>query len=285
MKILITGCNGQLGNEMRLALQGRVAEVVYTDVDTLDITKSWMLDEFIDKNGITHVVNCAAYTAVDKAEEDRINAAKLNIDGIGNIANAALRHGIRVIHISTDYVFDGRGYQPYTENMPALPSTVYGKTKFAGEQTLVTICRDAIVIRTAWLYSSFGNNFVKTMIKYGREKDEMNVVCDQIGTPTYAADLARVIVEILFEKQWTPGVYHYTNEGVCSWYDFAKAIHRMAGIECKVNPVTSAEYKSKTPRPFYSVLCKKKIKTTYDIEIPYWMDSLARCIEKLKEQE
>jgi len=285
MKILITGCNGQLGNEMRLALQGYDAEVLYTDVDTLDITKSWMLDEFVDKHQITHIVNCAAFTAVDRAEDDRIGAAKINIDAVSNIANAALRHGIRVIHISTDYVFDGRGFQPYQENMPALPSTVYGKTKFAGEQTLVTLCRDAIVLRTAWLYSSFGNNFVKTMIKYGREKDEMSVVFDQIGSPTYAADLAHVIVEILFNKLWTPGIYHYTNEGVCSWYDFAVTIHRMMGIECKVNPVTSLEYKSKTPRPFYSVLNKNKIKKTFDIEIPHWVDSLEICLSKIKEQE
>lgn len=285
MKILITGSNGQLGNEMRLALQGRDAEVFYTDIENLDITKSWMLDEFVDQNKITHIVNCAAFTAVDRAEVDRINAAKINIDAVGNIANAALRHGIRVIHISTDYVFDGRGYQPYQENMPALPATVYGKTKFAGEQTLTTLCRDAIVLRTAWLYSSFGNNFVKTMIKYGREKDEMNVVFDQIGSPTYAADLAKVIVEILFDKLWTPGIYHFTNEGVCSWYDFAITIHRMMGIECKVHPVSSSEYKSKTPRPFYSVLNKRKIKSTFDIEIPHWMESLQRCIEILKEQE
>lgn len=282
---MITGSNGQLGNEMRLALQGRDAEVFYTDIENLDITKSWMLDEFVDQNKITHIVNCAAFTAVDRAEEDRINAAKVNIDAVGNIANAALRHGIRVIHISTDYVFDGRGYQPYQENMPALPATVYGKTKFAGEQTLTTLCRDAIVLRTAWLYSSFGNNFVKTMIKYGREKDEMNVVFDQIGSPTYAADLAKVIVEILFDKLWTPGIYHFTNEGVCSWYDFAITIHRMMGIECKVHPVSSSEYKSKTPRPFYSVLNKRKIKSTFDIEIPHWMESLQRCIEILKEQE
>ena len=282
---MITGSNGQLGNEMRLALQGRDAEVFYTDIENLDITKSWMLDEFVDQNKITHIVNCAAFTAVDRAEEDRINAAKINIDAVGNIANAALRHGIRVIHISTDYVFDGRGYQPYQENMPALPATVYGKTKFAGEQTLTTLCRDAIILRTAWLYSSFGNNFVKTMIKYGREKDEMNVVFDQIGSPTYAADLAKVIVEILFDKLWTPGIYHFTNEGVCSWYDFAITIHRMMGIECKVHPVSSSEYKSKTPRPFYSVLNKRKIKSAFDIEIPHWMESLQRCIEILKEQE
>lgn len=274
-----------MGNEMRRALQGCDAEVLYTDVDTLDITKSWMLDEFVEKHEITHIVNCAAYTAVDKAEDDRICAAKINIDAVSNIANAALRHGIRVIHVSTDYVFDGRGFQPYTENMPALPNTVYGKTKFAGEQTLITLCRDSIVIRTAWLYSSFGNNFVKTMIKYGREKDDMDVVYDQIGTPTYAADLAHVIVEILFNSLWTPGIYHFTNEGVTSWYDFAKTIHSMMGIECNVHPVTSAEYKNKTPRPFYSVLNKNKIKRTFGIEIPYWQDSLKRCLDILKEQE
>lgn len=286
MNVLITGANGQLGNELRIAFEGcNDCRLFFTDIDNLDITKSWMIDEYVEKNEITHIINCAAFTAVDLAEEDRLGAAKLNIDAVGNIANTALRHGIRVIHISTDYVFDGRGYQPYFENMPALPNTVYGKTKFAGEQTLMTLCRDSIVIRTAWLYSSFGNNFVKSMIKYGREKDEMRVVYDQIGTPTYAADLAAVIVEILTNRLWSPGIYHYTNEGVCSWYDFAKAIHRIMGIECTVYPVTSAEYKSKTPRPLYSVLNKNKIKKTFDIKIPYWMDSLERCLAKIKEQE
>ena len=286
MNLLITGANGQLGNELRVAFGERSdVRLFFTDVETLDITKSWMLDEYVEKNEITHIVNCAAFTAVDRAEEDRLGAAKLNIDAVGNIANTALRHGIRVVHISTDYVFDGRGFQPYTENMPALPSTVYGKTKFAGEQTLTTLCRDSIVIRTAWLYSSFGSNFVKTMIKYGREKDEMHVVYDQIGSPTYAADLAGVIVEILTNRLWTPGIYHYTNEGICSWYDFAKAILRLMDIDCKLSPVTSSEYKSKTPRPFYTVLNKNKIKKTFDIEIPYWMDSLERCIKILKEQE
>lgn len=286
MNVLITGANGQLGNELRIAFEGcNDCRLFFTDIDNLDITKSWMIDEYVEKYEITHIVNCAAFTAVDLAEEDRLGAAKLNIDAVGNIANTALRHGIRVIHISTDYVFDGRGYQPYFENMPALPNTVYGKTKFAGEQTLMTLCRDSIVIRTAWLYSSFGNNFVKSMIKYGREKDEMRVVYDQIGTPTYAADLAAVIVEILTNRLWTPGIYHYTNEGICSWYDFAKAIHRIMGIECNVYPVTSAEYKSKTPRPLYSVLNKNKIKKTFDIKIPYWMDSLERCLAKIKEQE
>ncbi len=283
MKILITGCKGQLGNEMREALAGREAEVIYTDVEELDITNMWNVEQFIEQNQVTHIVNCAAYTAVDKAEDDRIMAAKLNIDAVHNLAMAAAHHNVKLVHISTDYVFDGRSCQPYTENMPAMPGTVYGKTKFGGEQVLMSECRNAIIIRTAWLYSSYGNNFVKTMLRLGAEKDEISVVFDQVGSPTYAADLAKTIVHILFESEWIPGVYHFTNEGVCSWFDFAKMIFELSGIDCKVNAISSAEYKCRTPRPFYSVLNKKKIKETFRVEVPYWVDSLKECIQKLKD--
>ena len=282
MRILVTGCNGQLGNEMRLALEGRDAEVMFCDIDTLDLTNGFAVSRFVETNHITHIVNCAAYTSVDKAEDDRIMAAKVNIDAVHNIAMAAGANNARVLHISTDYVFDGRASTPYEEVMPALPSTVYGKTKFAGEQTLMSELPNSIVLRTAWLYSSFGNNFVKTMLRVGREKEEVSVVYDQVGGPTYAADLAAAIVTILFEREWKPGVYHFTNTGVCSWYDFAKAIFSIAGVECRVKPILSAEYKYRTPRPSYSVLNTNKIRNTYNIEIPYWMDSLKRCIEKLE---
>lgn len=283
MKILVTGCNGQLGNEMRLALEGRPAEVCYCDIDTLDLTKAIEVEEFVEKNQITHIVNCAAYTSVDKAEDDRLAAANVNINAVHNIAMAAMRHNVKVVHISTDYVFEGNACTPYEENMPALPRTVYGKTKFAGEQTLMSECPNSVILRTAWLYSSFGNNFVKTMLKLGREREELNVVYDQVGSPTYAADLAATIVCILFEREWKPGVYHFTNTGVCSWFDFTKAIMRIAGIGCKVSPILSSEYKYRTPRPPYSVLNTKKIRREYEIEIPYWLDSLEKCIKKLEE--
>lgn len=281
MKILVTGCNGQLGNEMRLALDGRQAETFFCDIDTLDLTKPFELEQFVEKNQITHIVNCAAYTSVDKAEDDRLSAANVNINAVHNIAMSALRHNIRVIHISTDYVFEGNACVPYEENMPAVPRTVYGKTKFAGEQTLISECPNSIILRTAWLYSSFGNNFVKTMLKYGRERNEISVVYDQIGSPTYAADLAAVIICILFEREWKPGIYHFTNSGVCSWFDFAKAILNIAGIDCRVNPILSSEYKYRTPRPSYSVLNTKKIRREFNVEIPYWLNSLQRCMKLL----
>lgn len=282
MKILITGCNGQLGRKMHDLLADYDDEVIYTDVDTLDISDMYDLDKFVGENGFTHIVNCAAYTAVDKAESDRINAAKINIDAVHNLAVVSSKHNIKLVHISTDYVFDGRSYQPYMENMIAMPQTVYGKTKFGGEQILQAECRSAIIIRTAWLYSEYGNNFVKTMLRLGREREELNVVYDQVGSPTYAGDLAKTIIDILHHNEWIPGVYHFTDEGVCSWFDFTKMIFFIAGIDCKVNPILSSEYKCAAQRPFYSVLNKKKIKTTFGINIPYWLESLQGCIFKLE---
>lgn len=282
MKILITGCNGQLGRKMHDLLADYDDEVIYTDVDTLDISDMYALDKFVGENGFTHIVNCAAYTAVDKAESDRINAAKINIDAVHNLAVVSSKHNIKLVHISTDYVFDGRSYQPYMENMIAMPQTVYGKTKFGGEQILQAECRSAIIIRTAWLYSEYGNNFVKTMLRLGREREELNVVYDQVGSPTYAGDLAKTIIDILHRNEWIPGVYHFTDEGVCSWFDFTKMIFFIAGIDCKVNPILSSEYKCAAQRPFYSVLNKKKIKTTFGINIPYWLESLQGCIFKLE---
>lgn len=282
MKILITGCNGQLGRKMHDLLADYDDEVIYTDVDTLDISDMYAIDKFVGENGFTHIVNCAAYTAVDKAESDRINAAKINIDAVHNLAVVSSKHNIKLVHISTDYVFDGRSYQPYMENMIAMPQTVYGKTKFGGEQILQAECRSAIIIRTAWLYSEYGNNFVKTMLRLGREREELNVVYDQVGSPTYAGDLAKTIIDILHHNEWIPGVYHFTDEGVCSWFDFTKMIFFIAGIDCKVNPILSSEYKCAAQRPFYSVLNKKKIKTTFGINIPYWLESLQGCIFKLE---
>ena len=186
------------------------------------------------------------------------------------------------MHVSTDYVFDGCGHKPYTEDMSVCPTNVYGRTKLAGEEALVAECDDAIIIRTSWLYSSYGNNFVKTMLRLGRERDELNVIFDQVGTPTYAADLAQTILTIIADKEWVSGVFHFSNEGVCSWYDFTIMIHKLAGIECKVNPIESSAYPVRTPRPHYSVLNKTKIKTTFSIEVPYWVDSLQKCLNILE---
>ena len=282
MKLLITGANGQLGNEMRVVLQQYPkVEALYTDVDTLDITDLAQLDAFMATNGVTHIVNCAAYTAVDKAEDDEANATKVNVDAVRNLGIVAKKYGAKIVHVSTDYVFDGCGYKPYTEDMSVCPTNVYGRTKLAGEEALVAECEDAIIIRTSWLYSSFGNNFVKTMLCLGRERDTLNVIFDQVGTPTYAADLAQVIFTIIAEREWVAGIYHFSNEGVCSWYDFTIMIHRLAGIECRVMPIESSAYPVRTPRPHYSVLNKSKIKTTFGIEVPYWVESLQRCLNIL----
>ena len=283
MKLLITGANGQLGNEMRVALAQRCdVEAIYTDVDTLDITDLAQLDAFVAAEMVSHIVNCAAYTAVDKAEDDEATATKVNVDAVRNLGIVAAKYAAKIVHVSTDYVFDGCGHKPYTEDMAVCPTNVYGRTKLAGEEALFVECQDAIVIRTSWLYSSFGNNFVKTMLRLGRERDELNVIFDQVGTPTYAADLARNILTIIIDKEWVSGIYNFSNEGVCSWYDFTIMIHKLAGIDCKVNPIESSAYPVCTPRPHYSVLNKSKIKTTFGVEVPYWVDSLQRCLNILE---
>ena len=285
MKLLITGANGQLGNEMRVVLQQRPdVEALYTDVDTLDITDLPQLDAFMHLNGVSHIVNCAAYTAVDKAEDDEANATKVNVDAVRNLGIVAKKYGAKIVHVSTDYVFDGCGHKPYTEDMSVCPTNVYGRTKLAGEEALVAECDDAIIIRTSWLYSSYGNNFVKTMLRLGRERDVLNVIFDQVGTPTYAADLAQTILTIITDKEWVSGVYHFSNEGVCSWYDFTIMIHKLAGIECMVNPIESSAYPVRAPRPHYSVLNKTKIKTTFSIEVPYWVDSLQKFLNILEKK-
>ena len=280
--ILITGANGQLGNEMRV-LSAEYPEYTYffTDVAELDICDAPAVRNFVKENDIHVIVNCAAYTAVDKAEENVELCTRLNADAVGYLAEAAEANGAEFIQISTDYVFDGTAHVPYKETEPVCPNSVYGRTKLAGEQNALTLCTRAMVIRTAWLYSSFGNNFVKTMIRLGKERDSLGVIFDQIGTPTYARDLARAIYAVIVQGV-QPGIYHFSNEGVCSWYDFTKAIHRLAGITtCKVNPLHTEEYPTPAKRPHYSVLDKSKIKATYEIDIPYWMDSLQNCINQL----
>ena len=282
MNILITGCNGQLGNEMQL-LEKLHPEYRYfnTDVAELDITNSEAIERFVTDNTIDGIVNCAAYTAVDKAEENQDFCQVLNADAPGYLAAAIEKRGGWMIQISTDYVFDGTNHKPYVETDPVCPNSTYGRTKLAGEQAVMLNCKNAMVIRTAWLYSTFGNNFVKTMIRLGKEKQELGVIFDQIGTPTYARDLAVAIFAVI-SKGIVSGIYHFSNEGVISWYDFTKAIHRIAGIDtCKVRPLHTEEYPTPAARPHYSVLDKTKIKQTFGIEIPYWETSLKECIEKL----
>lgn len=272
-KILITGANGQLGTE----LQNLLPQAIATDANILDITDFAAVSDFVKENKIDTIINCAAYTAVDKAEDDVDLAYKINVIGAENLAKTSCK----LIHISTDYVFDGTGHQPYLPEDKTNPVSVYGRTKAEGEMKVLQNSSLAIIIRTAWLYSSYGNNFVKTMRRLGVEKESINVVSDQIGTPTYAGDLAQAIVKILPQINHSNcGIYHYTNEGVCSWYDFAYKIMNLSGIDCKVNPIKSAEYPTKAKRPFYSVLDKEKIKKVFDIEIPYWMESLVKCLNQ-----
>jgi len=281
--ILITGSHGQLGNEMQqAAIRFPAFQYIYTDVEELDICDKKAINAFVKANKVNIIVNCAAYTAVDKAEDDADLCYKINRDAVRNIGEVAQENKLKVVHISTDYVFDGTNHLPYTEDMPVCPATVYGKSKLEAEQALLECCHQAVILRTSWLYSSFGNNFVKTMMKLGSERDSLNVIFDQIGTPTYAADLADTILHILSHETFVPGIYHFSDEGVCSWYDFTKTIHRVAGITCDVRPIETKDYPARTPRPHYSVLNKAKIKATYSILIPHWEESLEKCIALLK---
>lgn len=280
--ILITGANGQLGNEMRMLAAGHPEYTYFfTDVEELDICNEQAVADYVQANDIDCIVNCAAYTAVDKAEENAELCDRLNHLAPGYLAKAAARRGAALIQISTDYVFDGTAHVPYREEAPTCPNSVYGRTKLAGEQLATSLCPRTMIIRTAWLYSTFGNNFVKTMLRLGREKEQLGVIFDQIGTPTYARDLARAI-HAAMAKGVPAGVFHFSNEGVCSWYDFTLAIHRLAGITaCRVRPLHTEEYPTPAKRPHYSVLDKTKIKETLAIEIPHWEESLRECVEQL----
>ena len=282
MNILITGCNGQLGNEMQLLEEVNPQHTYFnTDVAELDITDQQAIETFVNENQIYGIVNCAAYTAVDKAEDNERLCTLLNAEAPAYLAAAIGKRGGWMIQISTDYVFDGTQHTPYTEEADTCPNSVYGKTKLVGELNVQKFCEQAMIIRTAWLYSTFGNNFVKTMIRLGKEKPELGVIFDQIGTPTYARDLA-VAIFAAINHGIVPGIYHFSNEGVISWYDFTKAIHRIAGITtCHVRPLHTSEYPTPAKRPHYSVLDKTKIKEVYHLEIPYWEESLEECIRKL----
>lgn len=272
-KILITGARGQLGR----CLLDLLPDALKTDVGELDITDADAVQSYVDSNQVGTIVNCAAYTAVDRAEDDFDTAAKINIQGPRNLAQT----GARLIHISTDYVFDGRGYRPYTPQDPTNPLSVYGRTKREGELAVLEHAQTAVIIRTAWLYSAYGHNFVQTMRALGTDRSEINVVADQVGTPTFAGDLARAITDILPRvPAGHRDIYHFTNEGVCSWYDFAVAIMAGSNLSCRVNPIPSSAYPTRAPRPFYSVLDKAKTKDTFNISIEHWTKGLARCLKQ-----
>ncbi len=275
--ILVTGANGQLGSSLQ-KIHPMYADCAFffTDIDTLDICNKSQLVEFVQSNKIGYVLNCAAYTAVDKAEDDRENCMRINRDAIRYIGEVAQAEKIKVIHISTDYVFDGTQTRPYREDDPTNPVSVYGQSKLAGEIALQHACPDAVIVRTSWLYSEYGVNFVKTMLRLGKERKEINVVCDQMGTPTYAEDLAVAMMTIVEHQPFIPGIYHFSNEGVCSWHEFAAKIMEFAGLDCTVHPIPTHAYPTRAIRPAYSVFDKGKIKTTFHIQIPSWEESLLK---------
>ena len=287
MRVLITGANGQLGNEMRRLGAVSPNEYLFTDVAELDITDKAAVAEFVKSKNVEIIVNCAAYTNVDKAEDDEATAELINATAVRNLAEAVKAVDGTLFHVSTDYVFGSEGNTPRTEDMPTNPLGVYGKTKLHGEQAIAEVGAKAIIIRTAWLYSEFGNNFLKTMLRLTAEKESLNVVFDQVGSPTYAGDLALAIFSIIEGGVYAgnEGVYHFSNEGVCSWYDFATEIAAAAGHECVVMPCHSNEFPSKVTRPPFSVLDKTKIKTTFGIEIPHWRDSMLYCLQRLAKQQ
>ena len=285
MNILVTGANGQLGNEIRRRSVGSSHHFTFTDVAELDITDAAAVLEMASNTKAEFIINCAAYTNVDKAEDDEQTAHLINCTATANLAAAAKLVGATLIHVSTDYVFDGCGCTPYTEEAAVAPTGAYGRTKLAGEQAVAESGCKHIIIRTAWLYSPFGRNFVKTMRTLTAEREHLQVVFDQVGSPTYAGDLADAILHIVEGGTHEAyGTYHYSNEGVCSWYDFAKEICEMSGNVCEIRPCHSDEFPSKVARPHYSVLDKTKIKTTFGISIPHWKESLAVCIKELNEQ-
>lgn len=284
MNVLVTGANGQLGNEMRIVSKGSSDNYIFTDVDELDITNRDAIRKCVAENEVNVIVNCAAYTNVDKAEDDEATAELLNAQAVEHIAKVCKENDATLIHISTDYVFGGNnGNTPREEAEAVNPTGAYGRSKLHGEEAIRKSGCSHIIIRTAWLYSEFGNNFVKTMRRLTAEKDKLNVVFDQIGTPTYAMDLAKVIFKIIEERLFKDieGIYHFSNEGVISWYDFAKEICELSGNECDIQPCHSDEFPSKVKRPNYSVLDKTKIKNKLNITIPYWKDSLKKCIANL----
>jgi dTDP-4-dehydrorhamnose reductase len=285
MNILVTGANGQLGNEMRRLGVVSPNNYIFTDVAELDITDALAVMQFVKENSVSIIVNCAAYTNVDKAESDEAIAEFINATAVKNLAVAMKEVDGTLFHVSTDYVFGCEGNTPRTEEMPTAPLGVYGRTKLNGELAIENSGCKALVFRTAWLYSEFGNNFLKTMMRLTAEREQLNVVFDQVGTPTYAGDLALAIFSIIEAGVYSgnEGIYHFSNEGVCSWYDFAKEIAAAAGqTQCQINPCHSSEFASKVCRPPYSVLDKSKVKRVFGVDIPHWRDSMLHCLTRLK---
>lgn len=287
MRILITGSNGQLGSELsRLQKDHPEWHFLFTDLPDVDICKRPQVEDLVAGQNITAIINCAAYTAVDKAEDDHEQARNVNMLGPGILAAIAAKHRLKLIHISTDFVFAGDNHRPYSEADPVAPINRYGKTKRDGESAVLEANPDSIIIRTSWLYSAFGNNFVKTMRRLGRERKEVKVIADQVGSPSWAADLAEAILCIVADPQACSsqkGVFHYSNEGVASWYDFAYEIMAMSNLDCAVAPITTMEYPTPARRPHYSVMDKSKIKQAFNITIPHWKESLRKCIAELEQ--
>lgn len=289
-KILVTGSNGQLGQSLRKIVKhynnGDVTFVTRAELDLSDVES---ITRYFQQQQFDIIINCAAYTAVDKAESEPELADKINHLAVERLAEIALQQHAKLIHISTDYVFNGQQYRPYIESDSVAPQSVYGLTKLKGEHALLAAMdSNAVIIRTSWVYSEFGHNFVKTMLKLGLERDSLNVIFDQVGTPTYATDLAQVIMTIIqkdvFQQEFDSEIVHYSNEGVCSWYDFAKTIFELSNTACDVDPIETKDYPTPATRPHYSLLNKSKIKQRYELSIPYWKDSLQLCLKVLQEK-
>ena len=285
-KILVTGSDGQLGSEIKDLSDEFGYDFLFTNRSKLDICDKEAIRSLLQKEQIDTIINCAAYTAVDKAQSENEDAYNINHIGVKNLATLAKEYNLKLIHISTDYIFDGKNYKPYKIDDKPNPTSIYGKSKLAGEEAIKEIePKDTIIIRTSWVYSSFGNNFVKTMLNLGKTKKMLTVVYDQVGSPTYAKDLAKAILDIIPNiKNDKPKIYHYSNEGVLSWYDFAKEIMRMAKLECKIEPISTKEYPTPASRPHYSLLDKSDIKKDFNLVIPYWKDSLDECLKKMGER-
>jgi dTDP-4-dehydrorhamnose reductase len=287
LNILVTGSTGQLGSEIKELSKDYSYNFFFTDRKILDITNKDDIKNFVESKNINIIINCAAYTAVDKAESDIENVDLVNRKAVKKLAKISKELNIKLIHISTDYVFDGKNFRPYCEEYQTNPKGVYSKSKLDGENEMIKINpKNSVIIRTSWLYSFYGNNFVKTMLRLGREKESLGVIFDQVGTPTYAAHLAKLILDILPQiKNDKVEIYNYSNEGVLSWYDFAKEIMKMAKLNCKINPIETFQYPTPAIRPHFSLLNKAKIKNTFNIEIPYWKDGLDDCLKRLGERK
>lgn len=285
--ILVTGSNGQLGNSIReIAGSFPQYHFHFTDIAELDITGAQAVKQMVMQQDIHCIINAAAYNAVDRAESEPQIARLLNAEAVGNLARAAAGTDALLVHVSTDYVFDGTSHQPISEDQVPKPISAYARSKYAGEQQALSLNKKSVVVRTSWLYSEYGSNFMKSMIRLGKEREALGVVYDQIGTPTYAGDLAEALLTLLpqFDKLSQPEIFHYSNEGVAGWYDFAVAIHKLAGIKCNVKPIPTSEYPLPAPRPMYSVMAKEKIKSSFGITIPHWRESLERCMAKFLEK-